>query len=211
MTGVLVRPAVLWAAAATFAAIGALLLPLPAARESAAPPPAALAGSPRAAPSPDGSSTRASAPPPDDGPARAPALPTASVSPRKDPPPSDAAVPPNVAKDTARTDWQPVVRGFTADFTRPDDDLGAWPAQISRWTTPHLTEQLTSTDPRLLPTGPPRDLQTLPLGDAVDFLARYDDEVLVAGRAERGADGWAVVTVEPAGLRNSRPEGLPPQ
>ena len=183
MSGTQSHPWRSWTAAAAAAVLGGVLLlwPLPTETRTASPQAADRPPAPapdQQQPQPKGNSTTAAALPSP--------LPASTAAPG--PPPSPTAVVPR---------GPDVVRGFAENFTRPADDPDAWPARIRRWTTPQFAEQLTSTDPRLLPPAPLRELETVDLGDAVDFLARYDDDVLIAGRAERTTDGWAVVTVEP--------------
>lgn len=138
---------------------------------------------------------------------------------RTEPSPSVAAAsPPSAARpgppDTSAAapaeQWRPVIAGFTRELTNTSaGGHPAWLRRISQWTSDYLTRQYQHTAAARIPTGTLVGLDVV-TADAtvVDFIARYDTGLTLAGRVERGPAGWKVTTVEPvqpaAGGRQSK-------
>lgn len=109
------------------------------------------------------------------------------------------ALPVAATAPPAELAWQPVVDGFTADFTDPGAGHADWLARISRWTTTDLATQHALTAPERIPVAALRQLTLLSVGDdVVDVLAEYDNDLTLVIRAQASPQGWQITAVQPA-------------
>lgn len=101
--------------------------------------------------------------------------------------------------------WRGTAEDFGRDFGTAGPD---WTERVARWTSPHLAEQLSISDPLRRPTGTLMSVEPQIDGEStVWVVAGYagdsGDGFRVIIRLDLAADGWLVTDVAPAGPGDS--------